>query len=76
MLLVTAHALAQAPAQPAAPSDTQFLVFFRSQPIGREEAIVLRTADGWTVKGTSRLGAPIDITSRTAEVVYLSLIHI
>ncbi len=70
MLLMTAHALAQAPAQPAAPSDTQFLVFFRSQPIGREEAIVLRTADGWTVKGTSRLGAPIDITSRTAEVVY------
>ncbi|MFM8535553.1 MAG: alpha/beta fold hydrolase [Acidimicrobiia bacterium] len=70
MLLMAAHALAQAPAQPAAPSDTQFLVFFRSQPIGREEAIVLRTADGWTVKGTSRIGAPIDITSRTAEVVY------
>ena len=70
MLLMATHALAQAPAQPAAPSDTQFLVFFRSQPIGREEAIVLRTADGWTVKGTSRLGAPIDITSRTAEVVY------
>jgi len=70
MLLMATHALAQAPAQPAATSDTQFLVFFRSQPIGREEAIVLRTADGWTVKGTSRLGAPIDITSRTAEVVY------
>lgn len=70
LLLSASQVFAQAPAQPPAAGDTQFLVFFRSQPVGREEAVVLRTADSWVVRGTSRLGAPIDITSRTAEVVY------
>ena len=49
---------------------TQFLVFFRSQPVGREEVLVLRMADGWIVRGTSRLGPPIDITTRVAEIDY------
>ena len=62
---------APAPAQPAqAEGNTQFLVFFRSQPIGREEVAVLKLQDGWVVRGTSRLGQPIDITSRIAEVHY------
>jgi pimeloyl-ACP methyl ester carboxylesterase len=64
-----------AAAQPLAPlppveSGTQYLVFFRSQPVGREEVLVLRTADGWIVRGTSRLGQPIDITTRVAEIDY------
>jgi pimeloyl-ACP methyl ester carboxylesterase len=58
------------PPLPVAESGTQYLVFFRSQPIGREEVLVLRTADGWIVRGTSRLGPPIDITTRVAEVDY------
>jgi uncharacterized protein len=58
------------PPLPVAESGTQFLVFFRSQPIGREEVLVLRVADGWMVRGTSRLGPPIDITTRVAEVDY------
>ncbi len=63
-------AAAQAPRPAADAADTQFLVFFRSQPIGREEVVVLRVGDEWIVRGSSRLGPPIDITSRTAEVVY------
>jgi pimeloyl-ACP methyl ester carboxylesterase len=55
---------------PAAENGTQYLVFFRSQPVGREEVLVLRMADGWVVRGTSRLGQPIDITTRVAEVDY------
>ena len=58
------------PPLPAAENGTQFLVFFRSQPIGREEVLVLRMADGWIVRGTSRLGPPIDITTRIAQVDY------
>ncbi|HUQ87341.1 MAG TPA: alpha/beta fold hydrolase [Vicinamibacterales bacterium] len=58
------------PPRPVAENGTQFLVFFRAQPIGREEVMVLRTADGWMVRGTSRLGPPIDITTRVAEVDY------
>ena len=68
-LLSAWPAQAQTPA-PAAESNTQFLVFFRSQPIGREEVVVLRLQDGWVVRGSSRLGPPIDITSRVAEVNY------
>ena len=64
-------ASAQAPAPAATPeSTTQFLVFLRSQPIGREEVVVLRLQDGFMIRGTSRLGPPIDITSRIAEVTY------
>lgn len=67
---VAGPALAQPPAPAATESTTQFLVFLRSQPVGREEVVVLRVQDGYVVRGTSRLGAPIDITSRVAEVTY------
>ncbi len=71
LLLPAPAALAQAPPPlPVSENGTQFLVFFRSQPIGREEVLVLRVADGWIVRGTSRLGPPIDITSRVAEINY------
>ena len=74
-LLAAVHPGVAAPAQaqtaaPAAASPTPFLVFFRSQPIGREEVAVVRLQDGWVIRGTSRLGPPIDITSRVAEVHY------
>lgn len=68
-LLQAVSALGQTPAAPA-DNSTQYLVFFRSQTVGREDVAVLRTADGWVVRGTSRLGQPIDITTRTAEVTY------
>lgn len=69
--MLCAPAAAQTPPPlPVTENGTQFLVFFRSQPIGREEVLVLRLADGWMVRGTSRLGPPIDITTRVAEVNY------
>ena len=52
------------------PGSTTFLVFFRQRPVGREEVTVVRNAEGWTVRGTSQLGGPIDITTRRAEVRY------
>jgi pimeloyl-ACP methyl ester carboxylesterase len=58
------------PPLPVAENGTQFLVFFRSQPVGREEVLVVRLADGWLLRGTSRLGPPIDITTRVAEINY------
>ena len=66
-----ANARAQTPPPlPTTENGTQYLVFFRSQPVGREEVLVLRMSDGWVVRGTSRLGPPIDITTRVAEVDY------
>ena len=69
LVLVTATP-ARAQTAPAAEGNTQFLVFFRGQPVGREEVVVLKVQEGWIVRGTSRLGPPIDITSRIAEVHY------
>ena len=72
-VLTTATGAAAQAALPPPPSQdpgTSYLVFFRSQPIGREDVTVVREPDGWTVRGSSRLGPPIDITSRVAEVVY------
>jgi len=69
--LAASAAFAQAPPPlPPTENGTQYLVFFRSQPIGREEALVVRVADGWIVRGSSRLGPPIDVTTRVAEVDY------
>ncbi|MEO7132826.1 MAG: alpha/beta fold hydrolase [Vicinamibacterales bacterium] len=69
--LAASAAFAQTlPPLPPAENGTQYLVFFRSQPVGREESVVVRVADGWIVRGSSRLGPPIDITTRVAEVVY------
>jgi pimeloyl-ACP methyl ester carboxylesterase len=53
-----------------AEGNTQFLVFLGGRPVGREEVMVLKVQEGWVVRGSSRLGQPIDITSRVAEVQY------
>lgn len=55
---------------PSDPGSTSYLVFLRQQPIGREEVAVVRNAGGWTVRGTSQLGVPVDITTRRAEIRY------
>jgi pimeloyl-ACP methyl ester carboxylesterase len=71
-VLFAATAAAQTPSllPPPEPAATPFLVFLRAQPVGREDVVVMQTADGWIVRGTSRLGPPIDITTRVAEVIY------
>ena len=71
VLSLAGTAAAQTPPPlPPVDSGTQYLVFVRSQPVGREEVLVLRMTDGWVVRGTSRLGPPIDITTRVAEIDY------
>ena len=62
-------------AQVAAPESRAYVVFLQSRPIGREEVAILRDADGWIVRGSSRIGAPIDIVTRSAEIRYSSEWH-
>ena len=70
-LVISVPSAAQTPAPlPVAEVATPFLVFFRSQPVGREEVAVSRAGDGWVVRGVSLLGPPIDITTRVAEINY------
>lgn len=73
LALTATTALAQTPLPPPSADSSvasNYLVFFRSQPVGREEVSVTRQADGWIVRGSSRQGPPIDITTRVAEVLY------
>jgi pimeloyl-ACP methyl ester carboxylesterase len=71
MLLTAGSAAAQnLPPPPPSEATTPYLVFFRGQPVGREDVAIIRQAEAWIVRGTSRQGPPIDITTRVAEVIY------
>ncbi|HXH06416.1 MAG TPA: hypothetical protein VNI83_07470, partial [Vicinamibacterales bacterium] len=54
------------------PGPSGFVVFARGRQIGREEARLLRTADGWTITATGRLDPPVDIETRHFEIRYSS----
>jgi pimeloyl-ACP methyl ester carboxylesterase len=47
-----------------------FTIFFRGAPIGTEQVALIRTADGWTIAASGRLGAPLDILARRIQVRY------
>src|SRR5512139_3867285 len=71
-LVLTLVAVLPAAAQvaPAPEGSESFIVFVRSRPVGREDVAVQRTADGWVIKGTSRLGPPVESLARVAEIRY------
>ena len=56
--------------QPAGSEAHTYTVFLRSQAIGQENVSVTRHADGWSIRGNSRLGPPLDILMRNAEIHY------
>lgn len=60
---------AQAP-PPAADGGQTYTVFLRSRAIGQETVAVVAQGDGWLVRGSNRLGPPLDVVTRTAEVHY------
>lgn len=68
---VGALALApQAIAQVVEPASRSYIVFLQSRPVGREEIAVIRQAEGWIVRGSSRISPPVDIVTRSAEISY------
>jgi pimeloyl-ACP methyl ester carboxylesterase len=69
-LLALALAPVLADAQTPAPGGVQFTVFVRGTPVGVEETQVARSADGLVVTGVSRLGPPLDVVVRRAEIRY------
>jgi pimeloyl-ACP methyl ester carboxylesterase len=61
----------QAPAAVTpAVSTSNFTVFVRGVPVGSEQATLSRTADGWTISGSGRMGPPIDLIQRRTTVRY------
>ena len=71
LALATAGA---AEAQPAAvgpaAGEATFNVFLRSTPIGIERTFVARSEDGWVIRSSGQLGAPIDHRIHVFEAAY------
>ena len=59
-------------AQPAASEDAgqAFTVFLRQRPVGQETVSVVTRDDGTLIRGSNRLGPPLDVVNRTAEIHY------
>src|SRR5580765_337242 len=49
---------------------TTFTIFLGGAPIGSEQVALNRTATGWTIVSSGRLGAPIDAVERRTQVRY------
>jgi pimeloyl-ACP methyl ester carboxylesterase len=80
LLIGAAAAAAQTPATPPAapPVSTRteslggdiYVVFLAGRMLGREELLRTRQADGWTLRGTSRLNAPVGTVVKHLELRY------
>jgi pimeloyl-ACP methyl ester carboxylesterase len=53
-----------------APSGQTFRVFIRGAEAGTEEVTVFDAPDGWTLRGSGRLGAPVNLTTEYWEIRY------
>jgi pimeloyl-ACP methyl ester carboxylesterase len=54
-----------------APSST-FIVFLRGERVGSEDISVTRTAEGWTISSSGRVGPPLDLVLRELQIRYTS----
>lgn len=67
---VSCAAAVGAAAQQPAPPTVTFTVFIRSVQVGSEQVSVERSAAGWSITGSGRIGAPIDLVTRKVEARY------
>jgi uncharacterized protein len=56
-------------AQPSMRSAT-FKIFIRGADAGSEEVTVMQSAEGWILRGSGRLGPPLDLTVKFWEIRY------
>jgi len=56
--------------QPASDAVHSYTLFLRSQVVGQESVSLVQRPDGWLIRGSNRLAAPLDIVTRNAEVHY------
>lgn len=70
-LLVWRPAAAQqAPAVAPATGDATFIVFAGGREVGREQVNISRTASGWTITSSGRLGEPLNFINKRFELTY------
>ena len=71
LLVLTASAAVAGPARAQDPAPvSKLLVFMQGRLLGTEEAVIASTADGWIVRGTGRLAAPVDLSTTRFEMRY------
>jgi pimeloyl-ACP methyl ester carboxylesterase len=68
--LQSVHTAPQSASDTAAGYESNFLVYFRSVLIGRENVSVSRTADGWAVASSGVAGAPFNLVARRVQLRY------
>jgi pimeloyl-ACP methyl ester carboxylesterase len=66
--VLSGHAWAQQ--APAADDEQVFVVFLKARPVGQETVAVVQRPDGWLLRGTNRLGPPLDVVTKRAEIEY------
>ena len=71
-LMLSALPLVGAAQQPGGATETaqSYTVFLQSRAVGQESVTVVRQVDGWLIRGNNRLGPPLDVVTRTAEIHY------
>jgi pimeloyl-ACP methyl ester carboxylesterase len=67
-LILAAPAAAQQAQTTAKP--TGYTIFLRGAPVGREEVTVQEDSTGTTITAQGRLGAPLNVVTRRAEMKY------
>ena len=70
VLVAATAAVAGAQTPPSPAGTSNFAVFLRGVQIGTEEIAVARGADGWTISSTGRIGAPIELVTRSLQIRY------
>ena len=69
LLVLTASAAVAGPARAQDPAPlSKLLVFMQGRLLGSEESGITSTADGWIVRGTGRLAAPVDLSTTRFEM--------
>jgi pimeloyl-ACP methyl ester carboxylesterase len=71
-LLLSAFVASSAGAQQPTPQTgrSTFLMLLRNVQVGTEQVSLLRVAGGWTIASTGRIGAPLDLVTRSLEIRY------
>jgi hypothetical protein len=71
ILVLTAWAADTRPASAQGPSPVSNLqVFMQGRLLGSEQVTVTASADGWIIRGTGRLAAPVDLSTTRFEMRY------
>jgi pimeloyl-ACP methyl ester carboxylesterase len=69
LVLASLARVGRAQAPPAA-QPVDFTVFYQGRAVGAEQVTLSRTPQGITISGTERIGPPLNITTRKAEIRY------